>query len=324
MKKYSLAALGGTFDHFHKGHEKFLQYTFSLAERAIIGITTDKMASQKPFPQTIESFKKRKEGLKQCLQKHNLLEKTQLLPLNDIYGPTLQSDAIQALVVTRLTFPGARKINQKRVGLGFHQLPIHVCPLIKSNDGRYFSSARIRQGLLSRSGQVYCHLFKKPFLLTPRQRQKLQKPQGKLFTKNITRCLKRLIEQTMPVRIALVGDSVLNFFVKNKIAFNYATIDWRINRQPATKTFYKGPFFATLKNPPGQLNPNTGPTIFRLVKNREKGVIKILGEEDLTVLTFILCLPLNSLVIYGQPQKGCVSIPVDEKNKEKFALYFSN
>ncbi len=34
----NLVVCGGTFDHFHKGHEAFLKYVFSVGKKSIIVI----------------------------------------------------------------------------------------------------------------------------------------------------------------------------------------------------------------------------------------------------------------------------------------------
>jgi len=322
MKQYPLAALGGTFDHFHKGHQKFLVYASFLAEKIIIGITSNQMVENKAFAQAIEPFKKRKRAVKDFLKTKSLENQVQLVILNDIFGPTLESNSIKALVATRLTYLGAREINKQRKEKKLPQLPIHICPLVKSDDNRYLSSARIRQGLISRSGQVYGRLFKKTFFLNPELRSQFKKPQGWLLTQNIAEEIKTIIKKEQSIKIALVGDSVVNFFVKNKLSFDYAAIDLKIGRKK-TRLDYHKPFLKTVRNPAGKLTPTANKTILKMVKKQEKGVIRILGEEDLTVLPFVLSLPFKSIVVYGQPGKGCVVVLVEEKVKEKFANFFS-
>jgi len=322
MKQYPLAALGGTFDHFHKGHQKFLVYAFSLAEKIIIGITNNQMVKNKAFAQTIEPFKKRRRAVKDFLKTRSFEKQTQLIILNDIFGPTLEPNSIKALVATRLTYLGTRIINKERKEKKLPQLPIHICPLIKSDDNRYLSSVRIRQGLISRSGQVYGRLFNKIFFLNPELRSQFKKPQGRLITQNIAEEIKAIIKKEQPIKIALVGDSIVNFFVKNKLAFDYAAIDLKTGRKK-TRLDYHKPFIFQVKNPAGQITSSASRAILKMVKQEQKGVIRILGEEDLIVLPFVLSLPFKSLVFYGQPGKGCVVVLVEEKIKEKFANFFS-
>src|SRR4030065_2654945 len=170
MKLYQLAALGGTFDHFHKGHQQFLSFAFSLSQKVVSVITNERLASQKAFPESLQSFPQRRKELVSFLKSQKFYSRSSLVILNDIYGPTLQPDKIQALVASELTYPGAKKVNYKRQSLNLKKLPIYVCPMIKSDDSRYLSSTRIRQGLVARSGQVYRHLFKQSYHLTNKQR----------------------------------------------------------------------------------------------------------------------------------------------------------
>ena len=317
MQHYHLVALGGTFDHFHKGHQQFLSFAFSLSQKVIIGITNERLASQKAFPEALQSFPQRRKEVVNFLKSQKFYSRTSLVILNDIYGPTLQPDKIQALVATKLTYPGTKQVNHKRQNLNLKKLPIHVCPMIKGDDCRYLSSTRIRQGLVARCGQVYRHLFKQSYHLTNKQRLALKKPLGKLIRKNIKSNLQTLINQTYHLKIALVGDFITNYFVKHHLPFNYAVVDWRIARKPAT-SLYQSTFFATVKNPAGQITSSAAQKIFQLIKTQEKGVIRIIGEEDLLTIPMVLSLPLTSLVIYGQPDQGCVVIPINEESKKRF------
>ena len=51
--------------------------------------------------------------------------------------------------------------------------------------------------------------------------------------------------------------------------------------------------------------------------NKERQVIKIDGEEDLSFLPVMLLSPLGFTVYYGQPNEGLVEVKVTEENKEK-------
>ena len=45
-KKFKTAVLGGTFDHFHKGHENFLEHGLSISKRLVIGVTSDEFVKK--------------------------------------------------------------------------------------------------------------------------------------------------------------------------------------------------------------------------------------------------------------------------------------
>jgi len=130
MPKYNHIAIGGTFDHFHIGHQNLIKTAFQLGKKVSIGITTEKFTQKKAFPLAIESYNSRLNQVKNHLKKKNWLEKANLTPLFDIYGPTLSDKSIEALVVTKDTFPNAKKINLKRKKMGLKQLVIKTIPLV--------------------------------------------------------------------------------------------------------------------------------------------------------------------------------------------------
>ena len=59
--KYKKVAVGGTFDKFHKGHEKLLETAFEIGEFVEIGVTSDAFGGLKG---DIDPFKVRMSNLK--------------------------------------------------------------------------------------------------------------------------------------------------------------------------------------------------------------------------------------------------------------------
>ena len=51
------------------------------------------------------------------------------------------------------------------------------------------------------------------------------------------------------------------------------------------------------------------------LKTDEKTLILVDGEEDLFALPAIFLAPINSLVLYGQPNKGFVLVKVTDKTR---------
>lgn len=318
MKKYQLVALGGTFDHFHKGHERFLTYAFGLSQTVIVGITNDQLARKKPFSQAIEGLALRQKAVGNFLRARHLEKHTRLVLLKDIYGPTLEPDDVQALVATKVTAGGAKAVNRKRRELKLKPLPIHICPMVKGDDGRYLSSTRIRQGRVARSGQVYRHLFRSTHVLSDATRAQLRRPLGQLFTSDIAQRIRRLLEQTKPLKVALVGDSVTQFFQTNHLLFDWSAVDLKIGRQ----SILKPPSYAfavTAQNQSGTIARSAARAIWRLEETHKRGFMKVIGEEDLLVIPFVLSLPLTSSVFYGQPGRGVVAVSVTEAAKDYFS-----
>ncbi len=57
--------------------------------------------------------------------------------------------------------------------------------------------------------------------------------------------------------------------------------------------------------------------ISNVLTDNKKTVIKIEGEEDLLALPLVLLAPLESVVLYGQPDQGVVLIRVTETKKNE-------
>ncbi|TRZ53029.1 hypothetical protein D4R99_01610, partial [bacterium] len=63
MKQWNHVVLGGTFDHFHKGHEALLTKAFEVGKKVTIGIATEKLYKNKFLSETIEPFEVRKKSV---------------------------------------------------------------------------------------------------------------------------------------------------------------------------------------------------------------------------------------------------------------------
>jgi len=68
--------------------------------------------------------------------------------LEDPYGPTITDGDISAIVVSEETLPRALEINRIRRSHGLKPLDIVVVALMKDDDGRPLSSAKLRRGEL--------------------------------------------------------------------------------------------------------------------------------------------------------------------------------
>jgi len=190
--------------------------------------------------------------------------------------------------------------------------------MIKSDDGRYLSSTRIRQGRVSRSGRVYRHLFKSTHVLSEATKRQLRRPQGQLLTGEIAKQIRQLLNQRRPLTVALVGDVITQFFQDQNLPFTWAIVDLKIGREVIRKP-QPYAFAAAARNKPGTISKSAARAIWRLEKTQHRGFLKIIGEEDLLVIPLVLSLPLTSLVFYGQPNQGVVVVEVNEAAKAKFA-----
>ena len=68
-----------------------------------------------------------------------------------------------------------------------------------------------------------------------------------------------------------------------------------------------------LKNKAGTLSNDAFSAISKSLKTTKKTLILVDGEEDLLALPAIFLAPINSLVLYGQPNQGFVLVKITDK-----------
>jgi cytidyltransferase-like protein len=152
--RYSLVAMGGTFDVLHRGHRKLLRRAFTIGRKVMIGITSDEFARTLHKPHKFDSYAKRKRDVERLLSRWGVLSRAKIVPLGDRYGPTVRESRIQALVVSRRTLKTAYEINSKRRAKSLKPLIIDPIDLIMADDKRPISSTRIRRGRIDREGRL--------------------------------------------------------------------------------------------------------------------------------------------------------------------------
>jgi pantetheine-phosphate adenylyltransferase len=154
QNRLKLVSVGGTFDVMHIGHWLLLEETFKVGDRVIIGITTDEFATSLGKRHIIDTYEKRLEDVKAFLSERGYLERAQIIPINDPYGPTIVSNEIEGIVVSEETEPTAEVINQRRVALGNRPLLMFVITMVLADDGKPVSSTRIRRQEVDRYGRL--------------------------------------------------------------------------------------------------------------------------------------------------------------------------
>lgn len=303
MFKHKKIGLGGTFDHFHKGHQAFLLSASQWAEHMVIGITTPEMLSSKKFRTQIETYEKRAEQVKKFTK--NFLNKVDVIPLTDIYGPTLAGSSVDSLAATSATKSGLEAINSKRVELGMDELPMYVCELVDDENGNPISSEKIRAGKLSRSGKVYKNIFKSNISLSNNQKKVFSEIQG------------TVVRRPSPAELTLVvGDTSLEKFIDNDWKYSLGVLDFLKNRKTYQPTLDISPLSAiTAHNQPGSISHDLVEALVSALKTQQSHVI-VEGEEDLAAVALVLLAPLGTHIYYGQPNVGMVEMIVTEEKKD--------
>ncbi|MFC1653376.1 pantetheine-phosphate adenylyltransferase [Patescibacteria group bacterium] len=324
-KKFKHAGIGGTFDRLHKGHKELISFALGIAENVTIGVTIDGFSSQKKLSQSILSYGERVEEIKKFIKSLGKKDSVSIVSLKDSYGPTIENNDIDCVVVTDQTHEGALKINNKRKELNLLELPIKKANLILDNENKYISSTRIRLGIINRNGQLYRPVLDELIVFTDSQKKTLKDPQGKIFQKSEVEKIKENIKEQNPPHVSVVGDISGSVFIKNNIRFNTIFYDGKTKRKPSSKLveLIANQDIVSFTNNPGTINPEIT-SLYKKIKDNSGSLVYVEGEEDLIALALTLLLPLNSQIYYGQPEDGLVCIEVSEENKEKFYSLIKN
>jgi len=155
QKKFRTVGVGGTFDELHKGHRTLLIKAFDIGEHVLIGISSDEFVEKMHKPHATASYEQRTRELRDFLREHDILQRAEIIPINDAYGGVLLSkDLIEALVVSKETEPTALKVNEKRKKIGIDPLEIVVIDMVPSENHRAISTTRIHTGEIDREGHL--------------------------------------------------------------------------------------------------------------------------------------------------------------------------
>ena len=139
---------------FHSGHQALIIKAFEVGDRVLIGLCSDDFVKNLRKPHNIASYDKRLEELKNFLKQRGVLERAEILPLNDSYGVTLSNREIDAIVVSKETEPRAHEINKKRESLGLPPLQVITVRMVVSEDLYPISSTRIWFEEIDREGNL--------------------------------------------------------------------------------------------------------------------------------------------------------------------------
>ena len=152
-KRFAVVAVGGTFDHFHKGHKALITKSFEVGERVIIGVTSNAFAATlgKKIDQ---SYQKRVRALQEFLMTSFPNNDYEIHKLDDYFGPAVINGAVEAIIVTKETFPRVRIANEQREKRGLRPLETVLVDFVVAEDGGPISSTRIRKGETDSEGRV--------------------------------------------------------------------------------------------------------------------------------------------------------------------------
>lgn len=155
------------------------------------------------------------------------------------------------------------------------------------------------------------------FYLPAKHRQIFANPLGILLKENQTNknTIKHFLNDSL---IVSVGDTTTAKLLSLNLLPAIQIIDNKEKRIPAKPMLTNNQKFNLhCNNPPGQITEDSIRTI-KIAFRLEKPIrITVDGEEDLLTIPVCIHAPDNSIVLYGQPNKGLVIVKVNNKIRKK-------
>ena len=153
MSKFSLIAMGGTFDIIHHGHLTLLSTAFEISEKVIIGLTSDEFV-QKKGKNPIHKYDERLKNLTSIIFKKFPNSYFEISQLNNDFGPAVFEKEVQALVVSDETKNQGNILNKLRTERNISPVEIIVVPMTLAKDGKRISTTRIKNSEIDSDGNL--------------------------------------------------------------------------------------------------------------------------------------------------------------------------
>ncbi|XP_029158217.1 bifunctional coenzyme A synthase [Nylanderia fulva] len=130
VKTYKNVVLGGTFDRLHNGHKILLsEAALRCTEKLTVGVTDTNMLSGKLLWELIQPCTQRITGIKEFLEDVDPSIMHNVVPINDMYGPTKEDPTLEMIVVSEETKRGGDKVNELRLQKNLSKLDIYTVEL---------------------------------------------------------------------------------------------------------------------------------------------------------------------------------------------------
>ena len=153
MSKFSLIAMGGTFDIIHHGHMTLLSTAFDISEKVIIGLTSDEFV-QKKGKNPIHKYDERLKNLTSIIFKKFPNSYFEIIQLDNDFGPAVLEKDVQALVVSDETKNQGNILNKLRTERNLSPVEIIVVPMTLAKDGKRISTTRIKNSEIDSDGNL--------------------------------------------------------------------------------------------------------------------------------------------------------------------------
>ena len=153
MSKFSLIAMGGTFDIIHRGHLTLLENAFEISAKVIIGLTSDEFV-QKKGKTPIHKYDERLKNLISIIFHKFPNTNFEISQLNNDFGPAVLEKDVQALIVSDETSDQGNILNKLRTECNLPPVEVIVVPMFLAKDGVRISSTRIKNSEIDSDGNL--------------------------------------------------------------------------------------------------------------------------------------------------------------------------
>ena len=153
MSRFSLIAMGGTFDIIHRGHLTLLENAFEISDKVIIGLTSDDLA-QKKRKTPIHKYDERLKNLTSIIFKKFPNSYFEICQLNSDFGPAVLEKEVQALIVSDETSDQGNVLNKLRSERNLSPVEIITVPMFLAKDGVRISTTRIKNSEIDVDGNL--------------------------------------------------------------------------------------------------------------------------------------------------------------------------
>ena len=153
MSKFSLIAMGGTFDIIHRGHLTLLENAFEISDKVIIGLTSDEFI-QKKGKTPIHKYDERLKNLISVIFHKFPNTNFEISQLNNDFGPAVLEKDVQALIVSGETSDQGNVLNKLRTERNLPLVEVIVVPMFLAKDGVRISSTRIKNSEIDSDGNL--------------------------------------------------------------------------------------------------------------------------------------------------------------------------
>ena len=153
MSKFSLIAMGGTFDIIHRGHLTLLENAFEISDKVIIGLTSDEFV-QKKGKTPIHKYDERLKNLISVIFHKFPNTNFEISQLNNDFGPAVLEKDVQALIVSDETNDQGNVLNKLRTERNLPPVEVIVVPMFLAKDGVRISTTRIKNSEIDSDGNL--------------------------------------------------------------------------------------------------------------------------------------------------------------------------